>query len=163
MTPCDYLKAIDYLLYDLEDQLDTNYLSAKSPNKYGYQLFLWNLQEINAVLGIAEALNLLEWVEKHHSCLMRDIEGYEEEFCEEFLIRNYSRDEYPSFSLPIEDMFGECDDIFDAALKQWTSNIWECNDFNKGYAKTYMALKLMSLLWDDIDSRVVVRKRDVDD
>lgn len=60
-------------------------------------------------------------------------------------------------------MFGECDDIFDAALKQWTSNIWECNDFNKGYAKTYMALKLMSLLWDDIDSRVVVRKRDVDD
>ena len=163
MTPCDYLKAIDYLLYDLEDQLDTNYLSAKSPNNYGYQFFLWNLQEINAVLGIAEALNLREWVEKHHSCLMRDIEGYEEEFCEEFLIRNSSRDEYPSFSLPIEDMFGECDDIFDAALKQWTSNIWECNDFNKGYAKTYMALKLMSLLWDDIDSRVVVRKRDVDD
>lgn len=162
MTPCDYLKAIDYLLYDLEDQLDTNYLSAKSPNNYGYQFFLWNLQEINAVLEIAEALNLREWVEKHHSCLMRDIEGYEEEFCEEFLIRK-SRDEYPSFSLPIEDMFSECDDIFDELLKQWTSNIWECNDFNEGYAKTYMALKLMSLLWDDIDSRVVVRKRDMDD
>lgn len=162
MTPCDYLKAIDYLLYDLEDQLDTNYLSAKSPNKYGYQLFLWNLQEINAVLGIAETLNLREWVEKHHCCLMRDIEGYEEEFCEEFLIRK-SRDEYPSFSLPIEDMFSECDDIFDELLKQWTDNIWECNDFYEGYAKTYMALKLMSLLWDDVDSRVVVRKRDMDD
>lgn len=162
MTPCDYLKAIDYLLYDLEDQLDTNYLSAKSPNNYGYQFFLWNLREINAALEIAEALNLREWVEKHHSCLMRDIEEYEEEFCEEFLIRK-ARDEDPSFSLPIEDMFGECDDIFDAALKQWTSNIWECNDFNEGYAKTYMALKLMSLLWDDVDSRVVVRKRDMDD
>lgn len=162
MTPCDYLKAIDYLLYDLEDQLDTNYLSAKSPNNYGYQFFLWNLREINAALEIAEALNLREWVEKHHSCLMRDIEEYEEEFCEEFLIRK-ARDEDPPFSLPIEDMFGECDDIFDAALKQWTSNIWECNDFNEGYAKTYMALKLMSLLWDDVDSRVVVRKRDMDD
>ena len=158
MTPCDYLKAIDYLLYDLEDQLDTNYLSAKSPNNYGYQLFLWNLREVNAVLEIAGAFGLFDWVRKHHKQLFQDIEKYEEEFCDSFLSIKPS-----SFSLPIEDMFGECDDIFDASLKQWTSNIWECNDFNEGYAKTYMALKLMSLLWDDVDSRVVVRKRDMDD
>ena len=158
MTPCDYLKAIDYLLYDLEDQMDTNYLSAKSPNNYGYQLFLWNLREVNVLLEIADIFGLFDWVRKHHKQLFQDIEKYEEEFCDSFLSIKPS-----SFSLPIEDMFGECDDIFDAALKQWTGNIWECNDFNEGYAKTYMALKLMSLLWDDVDSRVVVRKRDMDD
>ena len=158
MTPCDYLKAIDYLLYDLEDQLDTNYFSAKSPNNYGYQLFLWNLREVNVLLEIADKFGLFGWVRKHHKQLFQDIEKYEEEFCDSFLSIKPS-----SFSLPIEDMFGECDDIFDAALKQWTSNIWECNDFNEGYAKTYMALKLMSLLWDDVDSRVVVRKREMDD
>ena len=158
MTPCDYLKAIDYLLYDLEDQLDTNYMSAKSPNDYGYQLFLWNLREVNAVLEIADIFGLFDWVKKHHKHLFQDIEGYEEEFCDSFLSVKSSL-----LSLPIEDMFGECDDIFEDALKQWTGNIWECNDFYEGYAKTYMALKLMSLLWDDIDSRVVVRKRAMDD
>lgn len=159
MTPCDYLKAIDYLLYDLEDQLDTNYCSAKSPNNYGYQLFLWNLREVNAVLVIADMFGLYDWVKKHHKQLFQDIEGYEEEFCDSFAYKKFSS----SYSLPIEDMFSECDDIFDASLKQWTDNIWECNDFYEGYAKTYMALKLMSLLWDDVDSRVVVRKRAMDD
>ena len=74
MTPCDYLKAIDYLLYDLEDQLDTNYFSAKSPNNYGYQLFLWNLREVNAVLEIADTFGLFDWVRKHHKQLFQDIE-----------------------------------------------------------------------------------------
>lgn len=153
MTPCEYLEGLDYMLADLDSQLSANDMYAQTPNQYRYTLLVWNLQEVNVVLCIAEAFGLRAWLEDRWSDLLDNIYKIEEKYCEDIITKQQqNKSSLPT--TPIGYMFSERENAVDQLVDYLRNNK---DRFYDTEIVRYMLIKLASLWWSGgIERNIVI-------
>lgn len=114
LTPSDWLYAINFYFLDLKNRIKNNeYFAERGDMALSYSLFRTEFEELDALLFVAEMLDLSTWVRKHQESFFSEIGELQDKYGFLYIdAENYGKPDEYFRDIQLEDMAEPMDDSY---------------------------------------------------
>lgn len=114
LTPSDWLFAINFYFLDLKNRIKSNdYFAERGDMVLSYTLFRAEFEELDALLYVAEMLDMSTWVRKHQEAFFSEISDLQDKYGFFYIdAENYGKQDEYFRDIQLEDMSEPMDDSY---------------------------------------------------